>query len=87
MGGVTRCLNLCYLRAVPVGTTVRIHSEVVQCGKTTAMLRGAMKSVDGRIVYATCEHQKIHVPTQKGHLIKEFEIEWDREMGEGKAKL
>ena len=87
MGGVTRCLNISYLRAVPIGTTVQILAEVIQCGKTTAMLRGTMRSVDGRVVYATCEHQKIHVPTRKEHLVKEFEIDWDREMAEAKAKL
>lgn len=82
MGGVTRCLNIAYLRAVPIGTTVRLHSEVVSAGRTAAMIRGEMTSLDGTKVYATAEHQKIAVPTLSWHNAKEFEVEWDREMRE-----
>ncbi|APA13650.1 hypothetical protein SS1G_07692 [Sclerotinia sclerotiorum 1980 UF-70] len=75
LGGVTRTLNLSYLRAVPIGTTVRIYTEVIQYGKTMAMLRGSMTSLDGSIVYCTCEHHKVRVPTKKEHL--EHKVEWD----------
>ncbi|KAG9234575.1 thioesterase family protein-like protein [Amylocarpus encephaloides] len=76
LGGVTRTLGLSYLRAVPVGTKVRLHSEVIQVGKTMAMIRGKMSSLDGKIVYCTCEHHKVAVPTQPAHL--DFKVEWDQ---------
>jgi acyl-coenzyme A thioesterase 13 len=93
LGGVTRVLNLSFLRAIPVGwwpfsrmkrgnktdmkigTTVMIHSEVVQVGKTMAMICGTMSSLDGKTIYATCEQHKVAVPTQPKHL--EFRIGWD----------
>ncbi|KAE8449750.1 hypothetical protein EG329_007525 [Mollisiaceae sp. DMI_Dod_QoI] len=75
LGGVTRTLNISYLKAIPMGTTIRIHSEVTQIGKTMAMIRGAMMSQDGKIIYCTCEHHKVAVPTKEKHL--EHRVEWD----------
>lgn len=51
-----------------------------------AMIRGEMTSLDGKIIYCTCEHHKVSVPTQKEHL--KYKVEWD-ELWEtdGKAKL
>jgi len=75
MGGVTRSLSVGYLRAVPVGITVRIHSEVLQVGRTMAFIRGVMQSLDGTIIYCTCEHHKVGVPTRSEHL--KHRVEWD----------
>ena len=75
MGGVTRTLNVSYLRAVPIGTTVRIRSQVLHCGKLLALIQGAMTSVDGKTVYCTCEHHKANVPTPPEHL--DFKLEGD----------
>jgi acyl-coenzyme A thioesterase 13 len=94
LGGVTRTLNISYLRAIPMGssllfsfhpilifsaynagTTIRIHSEVVQAGRTMAMIRGRMTSPDGKTTYCTVEHHKVSVPTQPQHL--EHRVEWD----------
>ncbi|TVY33624.1 hypothetical protein LOCC1_G008399 [Lachnellula occidentalis] len=75
LGGVTRSLNISYLRAIPIGTTVRINSKVIQAGRTMAMIRGTMSSLDGKTVYCTCEHHKVAVPTRKEHL--EHRVQWD----------
>jgi acyl-coenzyme A thioesterase 13 len=48
---------------------------VVQFGKTMAMIRGSMTSQDGSIVYCTCEHHKVSVPTKQDHLA--HKVEWD----------
>lgn len=77
LGGVTRTLNVSYLRAVPIGTTVRVFAEVVQAGRTMALLQGRMTSTDGKVVYCTCEHHKVHVPTGQGHLAAK--VPWDEE--------
>ena len=58
-----------------LGTTVKVHSEVIQIGKTMAMIRGSMESLDGKIIYATCEQHKVAVPTQPEHL--QFKVAWD----------
>ncbi|KAK5147245.1 hypothetical protein LTR04_000876 [Oleoguttula sp. CCFEE 6159] len=68
LGGVTRHLSISYLRAVPIPSTVRISAHVVQHGRTMALIRGEMTSVDGRVAYAACEHHKVNVPTRPEHL-------------------
>lgn len=82
MGGVTRCLNISYLRAVPIGIKVRLYCQVMHVGRTAAMLHGEMTSLDGKVVYCTAENQRIAVPTQKWHMGEKFEVDWDREMRE-----
>lgn len=47
----------------------------MQVGRTMAMIRGTMSSQDGKVVYCTCEHHKVAVPTQKEHL--EYKVAWD----------
>jgi acyl-coenzyme A thioesterase 13 len=64
LNGVSRILNIAYLRAIPVGTLVRIRSKVVQVGKLMIMLRGEIGSVDGKIIYCTCEHHKVYVASK-----------------------
>jgi|SRR5690242_2130243 len=75
MGGVTRSLNISYLKAVPIGTTVRLTSRVVGVGKQMAMVRGEMTSLDGKTIYCTVEHHKVNVPVLPDHL--SARIPWD----------
>ena len=77
LGGVTRILNIAYLRAVPIGITIRIRSWVTQIGRTMAMIRGEMTSVDGKTIFATCEHHKVNVPTRPEHIA--IRLPWDDE--------
>jgi acyl-coenzyme A thioesterase 13 len=85
MGGVTRSLNISYLKAVPLGITVRLNIKVVSVGKQMAMIRGEMTSQDGKIVYCTAEHHKVNVPVTPEHL--NARVAWDEEFAkEWKAK-
>ncbi|KAH7122769.1 thioesterase family protein-like protein [Dendryphion nanum] len=77
MGGVTRSLNISYLKAVPIGTRVRLTSKVVAVGKQMAMIRGDMTSLDGKTTYCTVEHHKVNAPVLE-HL-RGVRIEWDDE--------
>lgn len=77
MGGVTRTLNISYLKAVPIGTTVRLISRVMSVGKQMAMIRGEMTSLDGKVTYCTVEHHKVNVPVQPEHA--KARIPWDDE--------
>jgi acyl-coenzyme A thioesterase 13 len=47
----------------------------MQVGRTMAHIRGSMQSLDGKIVYCTCEHHKVGVPSRPDHL--EHKVEWD----------
>ena len=61
LGGVARSINISYLKAVPIGATVRSSSHVIQVGKTMAMIHGKMASLDGLTIYCTVEHHKVNV--------------------------
>ncbi|KAF1998939.1 thioesterase family protein-like protein [Amniculicola lignicola CBS 123094] len=77
MGGVTRTLNISYLRAVPINTNVRISSKVVSAGKQMAMIQGTMTSLDGQTIYCTAEHHKVNAPVQDRHRVAR--LKWDDE--------
>lgn len=78
MGGITRSLNITYLRGVPTDTTVLFRSHVVQHGKTVALVRGEMVSEDGKKVYAVADHHKVNVPMLPEH--KAARVKWDDDM-------
>ena len=88
MGGVTRSLNLSYLKAVPIGTVVRLESRVVSVGRQMAMIRGTMKSLDGKTTFCTVEHHKVNSPVLERHRDAKipWDEEWEREWKE-KAKI
>ncbi|KAL2208944.1 Thioesterase/thiol ester dehydrase-isomerase [Sarocladium strictum] len=59
--GVSRNLNVTYLRPVKVGDEVLIETEVLQVSKRLAILRGTMRRKgDGKVVMM-CEHQKVNI--------------------------
>ena len=88
MGGVTRSLNISYLKAVPIGTRVRLNNRVVGAGKQMALIRGEMTSLDGKTTYCTVEHHKVNVPMLPGHLSIELPTEDGSENGKGvKSKI
>ncbi|KAL2367811.1 hypothetical protein RJZ57_007816 [Blastomyces gilchristii] len=62
LAGVTRSLNISYLKAVPIGSIVYIRTNVIQHGRTMALIGATMESKDGKIIYATAEHHKVHTP-------------------------
>ncbi|KAF1981808.1 thioesterase family protein-like protein [Aulographum hederae CBS 113979] len=78
LGGVTRTLNISYLRAVPTGTTVRLRSWVTSVGRTMAMIRGEMTSVDGKLVYCTAEHHKVNLDPKPEHAA--VKTKWEDEL-------
>ncbi|KAH8884894.1 thioesterase family protein-like protein [Thozetella sp. PMI_491] len=83
LGGVTRSLNISYLKAVPVGTKVHLHSQVYQIGRTMAYIKGWMTSEDGKTVYCTCDHHKVGVPSRKAHM--DVKVPWDEQFAGGNS--
>ncbi|RPB17390.1 putative acyl-coenzyme A thioesterase 13, partial [Morchella conica CCBAS932] len=63
--GVSRNLNVTYIRPVPCGTKVTILSEVVHAGQRLATIRGVMKTEDGKVV-STAEHTKVNLTNVLG---------------------
>ncbi|KAI0535594.1 HotDog domain-containing protein [Xylaria digitata] len=70
-GGVSRTLNVTYLRPVPVGTTVEVECEIMHVGQRLSSLRGVMRAAttdetEGPVL-AICEHGKVNTdpPAQK----------------------
>ncbi|CAG9997528.1 unnamed protein product [Clonostachys byssicola] len=59
--GVSRTLNVTYLRPVPSGTEVLVHNEIVQIGKKMTTLRGTMRRRSDGALLAVCEHGKVNV--------------------------
>ncbi|KAI1374826.1 HotDog domain-containing protein [Hypoxylon crocopeplum] len=60
--GVSRTLNVTYLRPIPVGSTIDIKCDILHAGRSLCALRGEMRAVteDGREgpLLAVCEHGK-----------------------------
>lgn len=68
--GITRALNLTYIRPLRLPATIRILGEVVQYGRTLSLARGSIVSTDGKTMYCTGEHHKAMVTKQgeaRGH--------------------
>lgn len=91
---MTRTLNISYLKAVPIGITVRLNSKVASVGRQMALIQGNMTSLDGKIVYCTVEHHKVNTPVKEEHVKArlpwddEWEKEWkDKEEGKVKSKI
>lgn len=59
--GVSRTLNVTYLRPVPAGCEVLIECEVVQLGKRMCTIKGVMKRKEDGAVMAVCEHGKFNI--------------------------
>ncbi|KAG4443751.1 hypothetical protein IFR05_000742 [Cadophora sp. M221] len=59
--GVSRTLNVTYIRPVPLGEKVLIECEVVHAGKRLCSLMGVIKRASDGAVLATCEHGKVSI--------------------------
>ncbi|KAI1636210.1 HotDog domain-containing protein [Biscogniauxia mediterranea] len=64
--GVSRTLNVTYLRPVPIGEPVDVECEIVQVGKRFAVVRAVARAAAARPgekrgpVLAICEHGKVN---------------------------
>ena len=63
--GVTRNLNITYLRPLHEGDRVVIEAEVVQCGKRNALISGVLKREKDGVILATCQHEKVRPESRK----------------------
>lgn len=57
-GGVSRNLNVTYLRPVPLDTEIRLICEVVHVGRRLALLKAEIRRVDNDELCVIADHQK-----------------------------
>jgi acyl-coenzyme A thioesterase 13 len=60
LGGVSRVLDVKYVRGVKVGEEVTVECEVVHVGRRQAAIRGVLRDKRGRVC-STCEHDKTNI--------------------------
>ncbi|OAA62322.1 Thioesterase superfamily [Cordyceps fumosorosea ARSEF 2679] len=58
--GVSRNLDVSYLRPAPVGTECLLEAEIVSVGRSMAMLRGTLRRKADGAILATCSHDKVN---------------------------
>lgn len=60
-GGVSRKLDVTYLRPVKVGSTIVIECEVLQIGRRLATIRGVIRDKEDKRILAVGEHNKASI--------------------------
>ncbi|EGX94763.1 thioesterase family protein, putative [Cordyceps militaris CM01] len=58
--GVSRNLDVSYLRPAPVGTECLVECDIVSVGRNMAMLRGTLRRKSDGVILATCSHDKVN---------------------------
>lgn len=58
--GVSRTLNVTYLKPIPVGDSILIECELMSIGRSMSTIRGVMRRQADGVVLATCEHGKFN---------------------------
>jgi acyl-coenzyme A thioesterase 13 len=51
-----------------------------------ALIRGVIESVDGKTIYAVCDHHKVNVPTLPEHIDLREEMEQQRKEARARVK-
>lgn len=69
LSGVSRTLNLSYLRAVPIGSKVWVKSRVVSAGSRMGLILSEITAPEeGGVIYVTAEHHKVMATAPKPKL-------------------
>ncbi|KAK2881771.1 hypothetical protein FQN49_000438 [Arthroderma sp. PD_2] len=62
MGGVSRSLNMTFLRPAPEGTEISINCELIHAGKRLALLKADIRRTDTGQVLVLGDHDKASTP-------------------------
>ncbi|CAN8102143.1 unnamed protein product [Discula destructiva] len=58
--GVSRTLNVTYLKPIPIGEQIFVECELMSIGKSMCTVRGVIRRQADGVVLATCEHGKFN---------------------------
>ncbi|KAK5998637.1 Acyl-coenzyme A thioesterase 13 [Cladobotryum mycophilum] len=66
--GVSRTLNVTYLRPVPIDAETLIECEILQIGKKICALKGVLRRKSDGQLLAVCEHNKVNIDPEESKL-------------------
>lgn len=58
-GGVTRSLNVTYIRPLQLPATIRVESRILQMGEMASLAVGSITRAGSPKKYCICEHHKL----------------------------
>jgi len=64
--GVSRTLNVTYIKPIPAGEEVLVEGEVIHAGKRLCSIKGVMRRKTDGAVLAICEHGKVSIDPEVG---------------------
>lgn len=56
--GVSRTLNVTYLKPIPLGEKILVEAEILSVGRTLCSIRGSMRRESDGTLLTVCEHGK-----------------------------
>ncbi|KAF2155676.1 hypothetical protein K461DRAFT_290679 [Myriangium duriaei CBS 260.36] len=60
LGGVSRTLNVTYLRPAPSGEPMLIECEIIHAGQRLALMKATMRKKSDGAIISICEHNKVN---------------------------
>lgn len=58
--GVSRTLNVTYLKPIPMGEEILVEAEILSIGKRLTTVRGTMRRASDGTLLTVCEHGKVN---------------------------
>ncbi|POS74689.1 hypothetical protein DHEL01_v206925 [Diaporthe helianthi] len=58
--GVSRTLNVTYLKPIPLGEEILVEAEILSIGRKLATIRGTMTRESDGALLTVCEHGKVN---------------------------
>jgi acyl-coenzyme A thioesterase PaaI-like protein len=58
--GVSRTLNVTYLKPIPLGEEILVEAEILSIGKKLTTIRGTMRRESDGALLTVCEHGKVN---------------------------
>lgn len=58
--GVSRTLNVTYLKPIPLGEEILVEAEILSIGRKLVTIRGTMTRAGDGTLLAVCEHGKVN---------------------------
>lgn len=67
--GVSRTLNVTYLKPIPLGEEILVEAEILSIGRKLTTIRGTMRRASDGTLLTVCEHGKVNTDPEAGSKI------------------